>query len=327
MLISRQIALASLLLSAACASLEPVPRDRSVTGEATIHVRTNAAVAYVNSIIIETSAHLIVIDPGLSQRDAEAILAYSRERQKPIAAVFVTHAHVDHYGAVGGLRQAGAPFIASEGVTRQLEAFDAINYARFGARVPAGQRLPDRIIGDGEVFSLDGVTISHHALGPGESYADSWFLASGSFGRAAIIGDVVMEGIPPFMQSGHSRDWLGSLRALQRAIPDDAAIYIGHDRRAAETAEARRDKTVLESQISHIEAFREAILNITGGERLLTDDEVEAVAGELVAGAPEFDQRYTFLITTSANTLAAELILEQQRAEFEARIREALSAR
>jgi glyoxylase-like metal-dependent hydrolase (beta-lactamase superfamily II) len=45
---------------------------------------------------------------------------------KPLTAVLLTHAHVDHYGGAFVLKAQGAELIAGRGVARQLVEFDAI---------------------------------------------------------------------------------------------------------------------------------------------------------------------------------------------------------
>jgi glyoxylase-like metal-dependent hydrolase (beta-lactamase superfamily II) len=297
----------------------------TAAGEATIHLQSGGA--YSNSIMIETSEHLIVIDPGTTQADAQRILARSQETGKQIHSVLITHAHIDHYGAMGAIRSAGARFLASPGVARHLREYNAINYARFGAAPPASFRGPDALLRDTESFTVDGVTITLHEMGPGEAYADSWFLIESNSGNTAIIGDLAMYGIPPFMQSAHSSDWLNSLEQLKREIPEGAAIVIGHDRRAAETGQAFWGRSILDWQIARIREFRQTVFAITGAERLLTDDEIAGVVEALQRAAPENSANYSFLITTSANVLAAELILEAQKAALETNLQTLLRAR
>lgn len=292
------------------------PRSEARLGAAETTVITRDG-AFVNAIIVEGEHNLIVFDPGSSKGDAEKIASKSLELKKPIAAVFVTHGHIDHYGAVGALRGEDRPFISGVGVARQIKEFDAINFARFGAAPPPGSRAPDRILGHGESVTFDGVKITLFDLGPGESFDDVWYLVEHKGGREAIVGDIAMYGIPPFMQSGHSKDWLLSLEAIKAAIPDDAAIYIGHDLRAKQTGDAKRDKSIFDWQAERINEFRDAVANFTGRKRLLTDQEVGAVVKKLNEKAPENLPAFNFLISTTANVLAAELILEEQKEDFE----------
>lgn len=294
-------------------------RNNERLGEATTRVITREG-AFVNAIIVEGAHNLIVFDPGSSKSDADKIVSLSQDLKKPIAAVFVTHGHIDHYGAVGALRGDGRPFITGVGVARQIEEFDAINFARFGATPPAGNRAPDKILGHGESIIIDGVKVTLFDLGPGESFDDVWYLVETKNQREAIIGDIAMYGIPPFMQSGHSKDWLQSIASLKAVIPDDATIYIGHDLRAMQTGDAKRDKSILDWQEERILEFRDAVGSVTDRRRLLTDEEIAGVAKTLNEKAPDNLAAFNFLITTTANVLAAELILEEQKAMFETKL-------
>jgi glyoxylase-like metal-dependent hydrolase (beta-lactamase superfamily II) len=163
-------------------------------------------------------------------------------------------------------------------------------------------------------------------LGPGESFADVWWQVTSPAASAAVIGDLAMYGIPPFMQSGHSHDWIRSLEILKSAIPQSTPIYIGHDLQAVGQENPARNHTILDWQLARIHAFRDAVTVITHKDRLLTDREIEAVVNTLNAEAPENLPAFNFLISTSANVLAAELILEQQKLVFEEQLQAVLAA-
>ena len=49
-----------------------------------------------NSIFIDAPEGLILVDTGRHPEHSAALLAYARERGRPIAAIFNTHWHLDH---------------------------------------------------------------------------------------------------------------------------------------------------------------------------------------------------------------------------------------
>jgi glyoxylase-like metal-dependent hydrolase (beta-lactamase superfamily II) len=307
-----------------------VPGEAAIAaavGEADFRVRVMTRVegAFQNTVVIETSGHVVVIDPGFSPNDATAVQALIDSVGKPLEAVLLTHAHIDHYGALYGLERGRAPVIASAGVVRQLAGYDSLNYARFGMRSPGARTWPDRLMGDGQSFAVDGVTFTMFDAGAGESYADVWWKIESGGRTAAVLGDLAMRGLPPLMQSGHSAEWLSSLERVALALPADARLYIGHDAEAPGKADPSWDTSILRWQARRITAFRNAVRSITGAGRLLTDAEIARVVSTMHADAPENLEAFDFLITTSANVLAAELILERQRQEFESILRAAVA--
>ena len=317
---------AQFLTSAAFALGDQSDEFAGEKGAAKLHLLSKKSAFYVGAVI-ETKSRLLVFDPGMTQEDAERINELSNNLDKPISGIFVTHGHIDHYGAVESLRSPSRPFLTGAGVSRQINEYDAINLARFGVAPATHPTPPDRIMGNGESIDADGVKVTLFDLGPGESYSDAWYLVEYKDGAIAFVGDVAMFGIPPFMQSGHSKDWLNSLAVLKKTVPDGAKIIIGHDAQALEKSDNARDNSIFDWQIARLEEFRNAVSAITCGERLLTPEEIEQVVIELNAKAPENRKEYNFLIKTTANVLAAELILERQKELFEEDLTSVLTSR
>lgn len=290
-----------------------------------IHSFTFSGSGYVQAFAIETANSLVVIDAGATPLHAKKMLDLSMETKKPVAHVLITHGHVDHYAGAYNIVDDLNKIVTTKGVARQIEKYDVINYDRFGAPAPTGNRIPAHLVQDGDTLMVDGVSFTAFDAGPGESYADVWYLVQGSNRKAAFVGDIIMYGIHPFMQSGRSAGWLGSLESLKNNIPDGALLYLGHDVEGASTDDAGRKKSIIDWQISRVVDFRTAVFKRTAGLRLLTEDEIQSIVSELNAKAPENLQRYNFLISTSANVLAAEFIEDHQKNLFEAKLKSILT--
>src|ERR1044072_5917006 len=71
-----------------------------------------------NSIFLDAPPGLILVDTGRHPEHSAALLAYARERGRPIAAIFNTHWHLDHSTGNGEIRAAfpNAPLYASNAI-------------------------------------------------------------------------------------------------------------------------------------------------------------------------------------------------------------------
>lgn len=131
--------------------------------------------AGVSAWLITTPKGHIVID-GIVPQSAPQIIGNIRKLGFDIRDVKIllnSHAHVDHAGGLAGLQRAsGAQMFASEGDRPSLERGD------IGYGPSAGMHFPpvhvDRILKDGDLVSLGGVTLTAH-LTPGHTQGcTSW---------------------------------------------------------------------------------------------------------------------------------------------------------
>jgi glyoxylase-like metal-dependent hydrolase (beta-lactamase superfamily II) len=286
----------------------------------TVHRYANPEFAYLNAYVVETRRHVVLVDAGASEIDGARIREMIGKLNKPVAAVLLTHGHIDHYGGIATAVDDGVPVIAGAGTARQIAENDEAYFARIPAVFPQHRRAPQRVFGHGQSLAVDGVTFTVHELGPGESYADVWWSAEAKGKRAAFIGDVAMYGIHAFFQSGRSGEWLRSLRLLQREIPRDASIYLGHDTEPADGKPTMDGFGKIAWQIAYIEKYREAVRSVARGRARLSDDNIARVV-ELMADVLPKD-RLDFLVPLGANVVAAELAMDTAKAELEVKLRQ-----
>ncbi|MEM8634777.1 MAG: MBL fold metallo-hydrolase, partial [Pseudomonadota bacterium] len=133
----------------------------------------------VNTHWIEAPEGLIVIDVQRLLPEAERARDIMAATGKPIRAVFVTHAHTDHYAGLSVIRAAApdAEVFAIEPTIRTMRddtfGFNASRLQRHGNLFPSQEiiteALPERIVSHGERLSLAGLDLEILALTPGES--------------------------------------------------------------------------------------------------------------------------------------------------------------
>ncbi|MCX7358189.1 MAG: MBL fold metallo-hydrolase [Alphaproteobacteria bacterium] len=166
-----------------------------------------------NTIIFDAPDGLVVVDTGRHVWHSDAILAYARERDRPIAAILNTHWHLDHSSGNGRLKavypnvhvyttSAIDRVIAPGGfLTRNLE--DA--RGMLGQEMPAVQQeevqifldtmthpevlRPDVVLDRSQRMRLAGRRFDVHVTNGAVTDADVWLYDRRT--RIAAIGDLV----------------------------------------------------------------------------------------------------------------------------------------
>lgn len=202
-----------------------------------------------NTIIIDGKDGLIVVDTGRHKSQTDAILAFARERKRPIVAIVNTHWHLDHASGNGRLKAeypkarvytttavdgvlAPGGFLArnledakkmlastTDPVRRdEIQIFIATMEARKDLR-------PDVPLTKSQSMSLAGRPLDVHVTDKAVSDADVWFFDKAT--RLAVIADLVTVPVPYFETACPDR-WKASLDEVW-ATPFETAIP-GHGR-------------------------------------------------------------------------------------------------
>lgn len=171
----------------------------------------------------ETTGEAIFVDPG-DEPDRIAALAASMQA-KPVA-IWLTHAHIDHVGAVAALQDRfGLPTYLSEGDADWLSALP-LQAQMFRLASPKVPRVDGPIV-DGQPIrfgEIEGTAIATPGHTPGGTCF--WFPRE----KKLMVGDTLFVG-----SVGRTDLPMGSWDELERSIrerlfvlPDDATFYSGH---------------------------------------------------------------------------------------------------
>lgn len=187
-----------------------------------------------NTIIFDAPEGLVVVDTGRHVWHSDAILAYARERGRPIAAIVNTHWHLDHSSGNGRLKavyprarvyttSAIDRVIGPGGfLTRNLEG--ARGMLTSGEELPAVQReevqifidtmahpevlRPDVVLDRSQRMRLAGRRFDVHVTNGAVTDADVWLYDRRT--RIAVIGDLVT--FPaPFFETACPQRWREAL--------------------------------------------------------------------------------------------------------------------
>lgn len=189
-----------------------------------------------NTVIFDAPDGLIVVDTGRHDWHSDAILSFAATRQRPIAAIFNTHWHLDH---ASGNRRLKAVFPdAPVYTTRAIEGalapggflvrnLDAARTRAADPAAPAGEReeieiylatmahseslQPDIAIERSQRMRVAGRRFDVRVTGGAVSEADIWLYDRRS--RVAVLGDLVT--FPsPFFESACPDVWRAELDAV-----------------------------------------------------------------------------------------------------------------
>lgn len=197
----------------------------------------NLGIAHV--YLIETRQGLYLVDtggPGMAGRIVRKIQALRRD---DLRLIFITHAHMDHYGSAADVRRRTGAQLAIHTLDAgaMVRGETDVGHARGRGRLarfflpladrllPAEPALADLLVEDGdslEAYGLDAIVV--HT--PGHTPGSACLLVEG---RLAFVGDLISAGLRPHVQSFYAQDWSmlpASLRRVQALSPE--WVYTGH---------------------------------------------------------------------------------------------------
>jgi glyoxylase-like metal-dependent hydrolase (beta-lactamase superfamily II) len=192
--------------------------------------RVEGSVMAVNSYLVESSSGVVVIDGMLTVSDARAVRRALDEIGKPVHGGVVTHAHPDHYaGFAELLRGLDVPLFATAAVRRAIERDDEVKNAIVGPMMgdewPKLRVFPDHEVTPGTDVVLGDLRFTVEDVGGAESPADSlWRLDE----RTLFVGDLVYSGMHAYLADGFAAEWVTYLSQLERTVPADSTLYVGH---------------------------------------------------------------------------------------------------
>ncbi len=214
-----------------------------------------------NPGIVLTSEGVVVIDPGSTAYVGEMVVRRVKAiTDKPIVAVFNSHAHGDHWLGNEGIKLAyPRAVIYADSAMKEMNAHDegemwlkAFNDLSHGAAEGTHAVGVDVAVRDGEIIKIGDTEF--HILRPGAAHSNSDIMVYVPAEKVLFFGDIVRDGLlGPFLSS-----FKGNIEAIDRGLACGATIFVPGHGRSGDTTVAKNYRQFLHTVREQVRAgFRE----------------------------------------------------------------------
>jgi len=213
---------------------------------------------WVNSVIIEGTHEVMLVDAQLTKTNAERALLEIKETKKPLSIIYITHEHADHFLGLDVFKEAypGVRIIANSTVVdradkvyqQKIDKWQKILGSGATSRVVAIEKF------DGNFIAFDGsqIDVLKHIQGDTDENTMLWIPGQ----RTLIAGDVVVNNMHLYTAETDSKareKWLKSLTEIWELKP--SIVVPGHSKVGA----ALDANTALDFTQNYLWAFEEEL--------------------------------------------------------------------
>jgi glyoxylase-like metal-dependent hydrolase (beta-lactamase superfamily II) len=188
---------------------------------------------WVNSVIIEGTHEVMLVDAQLTKTNAEKVLLEIKETKKPLSIVYITHEHADHFLGLQVFKEAypGVRIIANSTVVdradkvyqQKIDKWKQILGSAATSRVIAIEKF------GGNFIAFDGSKIEVFTRIQGDTDENTMLWIPGQ--RTLIAGDVVVNDMHLYTAETDSKareKWLDSLQKIRELKP--SVVIPGHSK-------------------------------------------------------------------------------------------------
>jgi len=188
---------------------------------------------WVNSVIIEGTHEVMLVDAQLTKTNAERVLLEIKETKKPLSIIYITHEHADHFLGLEVFKEAypGVRIIANSTVVDRTDKVYQQKIDKWQKILGSG--ATSRVVAiktfDGNFIAFDGskIEVLKHIQGDTDENSMLWIAGQ----RTLIAGDVVANNMHLYTAETDSKareKWLNSLQKIRELKP--SVVIPGHSK-------------------------------------------------------------------------------------------------
>src|ERR1700675_4137955 len=188
---------------------------------------------WVNSVIIEGTHEVMLVDAQLTKTNAERVLQEIKEIKKPLSIIYITHEHADHFLGLEVFREAypGVRIIANSAVVdrinkayqEKIDKWQKILGSAASSRVVTISKFDGNFI----EFENSKIEVLKHIRGDTDENTMLWIPGQ----RILIAGDVLFNDMHVYTAETESKargEWLNSLNKIRELKP--RLVIPGHSK-------------------------------------------------------------------------------------------------
>jgi glyoxylase-like metal-dependent hydrolase (beta-lactamase superfamily II) len=188
---------------------------------------------WTNSIIIEGTHEVMLVDAQLTKTNAEKVLQEIKATQKPLSIIYITHEHADHFLGLEVFKEAypAARILANSNVVdrinkvyqEKIDKWKGVLGSDAASHTVVISKYDDNFIG----FENSKIEILKNVQGDTDANTMLWLPGQ----KALIAGDVVFNDLHVYTAETDMiarRRWLDTLRKIRELKP--AVVIPGHSK-------------------------------------------------------------------------------------------------
>jgi len=188
---------------------------------------------WANSVIIEGTREVMLVDAQLTKTNAEIVLQEIRETKKPLSIIYITHEHADHFLGLEVFKEAypGVRIIANSAVTDRINKVYQEKVDKW--KKILGSSATTSVVAiekfDGNVIEFEGSKIEVLKSIRGDTDENTMLWIPGQ--RVLIAGDVLFNNMHAYTAETESKargKWLDSLNKIRELKP--SVVIPGHSK-------------------------------------------------------------------------------------------------
>ena len=190
-----------------------------------------------NSVIIEGTREVMLVDAQLTKTSAEKVLQEIKETEKPLSIIYITHEHADHFLGLEVFKEAypGVRIIANSAVVDRINSVYQEKIDKWKGLL--GREAASHVVAIGK-YDDDSIQFENSKIEilkdlQGDTNANTMLWLPGQ--RTLIAGDIVFNDMHVYTaetDAAARKRWLDSLKTIRDLKP--ASVIPGHGKVGAQ---------------------------------------------------------------------------------------------